>query len=725
MMWFEWMRKAGSGSGPGLDAGLVRCSVKLADPGGGTVELQLSPNTVDTSASTDNDANLNGEARYVFADEAARASVTLILRNAGDCVTGHIEAALANDSAFGRQRTFAVSGAVEIRLGASGQPGRWMAVYQHKDWWTRPAFGTDWTEIPDRTQLLLCGGNDRYAQLLPVSGGAVRADASGWASGVSLRLSPGQSGLTRIHTLAFVLGEGEDPYAMVERHAAAAAESLGKPGMLRKDKTYPPLLDKVGWCSWDAFYHRVHEEGLLQKAEELQRLGVPAGWFMIDDGWSDVRDGKLARFEADAAKFPGGLGRTVDALKNRFGVAHVGVWHTIAGYWGGIDPSSDEARAYSRSLRTNARGQLLPSPEPGEAFGFWHGWHGWLARQGVDFVKVDSQSATSNFWEGAYAYGDAASAAHASLEASVALHFDSALINCMGMAAENVWHRPKSAVSRSSDDFVPQDLRGFAEHALQNAYNSYWHGAFYWGDWDMFWSEHQDARAGALLRAISGGPVYVSDPPGQTDVALLRPLAYRDGTLLRCDRVAVPAPDCLLRDPTREALPLKLWNTTGGAGVVAIFRIDAEAGGMEAAVGPGDVPGLSGERFAVHAHGSGHADIVGRGESVPLSLAPGECAIWTVVPMTSGFAPLGRLDKFAGSHAVLSCVEDSRGHIRIRVREGGGPFGFVSDRVPASALLDGEDVEVQEAGSRFYTVELPADKGECSLDIELSNAETP
>ncbi|MDI4648210.1 Sip1-related alpha-galactosidase [Cohnella hashimotonis] len=719
---FDWLLTSGAKEGNDGQAIWASCTVRLNEPGGVPAELRL-PSVSDVS--TNGDKNTLNETRYAFADEKGGTRVTFIIRQKGDCVTGHVEAELANENVFGSQRTFAQANAIELRLDAGAVPGRWMAVYQHKDWWTRPAFGADWRDIPMRTQSLLCGDGERYLQVLPVSGGAIRADVSGCEAGIVVRLTPGGAGMTRLDTLAFVMGAGEDPYALIERHAAVAAESLGRTGLLRSNKTYPPMLDRLGWCSWDAFYHKVNEEGLLQKAEELQRLGVPAGWFMIDDGWSDVRDGKLARFEADREKFPGGLGHTIGQLKKRFDIRHVGVWHTIAGYWGGIDLQSEEARIYGRSLRTNGRGQLLPSPEPGEAFGFWHGWHDWLSRQGVDFVKVDSQSAVSNFWAGTHAVGEAVSASHASLEASVALHFDAALINCMGMAAESVWHRPKSAVSRSSDDFVPQDLRGFAEHALQNAYNSYWHGAFYWGDWDMFWTRHQDARAGALLRAISGGPVYVSDPPDQTDPALLQPLAYRDGTLLRCDRVAVPAPDCLLLDPTREALPLKLWNTSGGAGVVAVFRIDAEPGRMEASIGPGDVPGLGGESFALHEHGSGKADIVGRGEALPLDLAPGDSAIWTVAPLADGFAPLGRLDKFAGSHAVLSCAADSRGGMRIRVREGGGPFGFVTDRLPLSARANGEDVEVKSAGARFYTVELPEGKGECYLEIELAAAGNP
>src|SRR5690606_18830163 len=97
----------------------------------------------------------------------------------------------------------------------------------------------------------------------------------------------------------------------------------------------------------------------------------------------------------------------------------------------------------------------VPKPDAAAAFGFWNDWHGYLKKQGVDFVKVDSQSAVANFLSGHAPIGAAAEAAHTALEASVGLHFDGCVINCMGMAGENIWHRPASAVSRNSDDFVP------------------------------------------------------------------------------------------------------------------------------------------------------------------------------------------------------------------------------------------------------------------------------
>ena len=98
---------------------------------------------------------------------------------------------------------------------------------------------------------------------------------------------------------------------------------------------------------------------------------------------------------------------------------------------------------------------------------------------------------------------------HGALEGAAA-YFDGAVINCMGMAAENMFSRPQTAVARNSDDFMPKREDGFAEHLLQNAYNTPYQGELYVCDWDMFWTSHEDGLRHSLLRAISGGPVYFS-----------------------------------------------------------------------------------------------------------------------------------------------------------------------------------------------------------------------
>ena len=93
------------------------------------------------------------------------------------------------------------------------------------------------------------------------------------------------------------------------------------------------------------------------------------------------------------------------------------------------------------------------------------------------------------------------------------------------------------------------------------AYNSLWMGNFIHPDWDMFQSTHPCAEFHAASRAISGGPIYVSDSVGKHNFPLLKRLVLPDGSILRCEYHALPTRDCLFEDPLHDGnTMLKIWN---------------------------------------------------------------------------------------------------------------------------------------------------------------------
>lgn len=675
------------------------------------------------SGADDNGSYDAYELRYESEEDSPEISVRLTCKCYPQAVIARLSASVRREMVFASWKSFAPEGAIRITMDRTGECTGLMAIYQHKDWWLRPHIGTSFADIPERSASLLWQTPDKtYGQLLPVCGPEYRCDLAGGgataADGLAIELSSGVGGRADIEdTLVFVLGMSDDPYALGEELTKLALAELGDKSLPRERKRYPQPFDYLGWCSWDAFYQQVDENGLLAKAAELNELGLPVRWFMIDDGWLDESAGKLRSFGAQPDKFPQGIGSTIRLLKERHALRWVGVWHTIAGYWNGIEPGSPIESMLSRYLRRTASGSLLPSTDPALGFGFWHAWHGELRRQGVDFVKVDSQSSIRHLLRRERSVGEAASSAHQALEASVALHFDGAIINCMGMAQENIWHRPMSAVSRNSDDYMPKEPHGFREHAMQNAYNSVLHGALYWGDWDMFWSDHRDDIRHAVLRAVSGGPVYVSDRVGGTDPSKLLPLVYDDGRLLRCDRPALPTADCLTVDPTKSLLPLKLWNTAGGAGIVAAFHIAESELPVHGYISAGDVPGMAGERVVVYEYFSKSCIRLEVGERYPFELQPEECKLFVVAAVRGEVTPIGLTNKYSASHAVIDYRENAEGCL-VRLRErSSGTFVFASETVPSRVYVDRAETTFQSIGDRLYEVNVAG--GQWPVMIEI------
>ncbi|MBO7404813.1 MAG: hypothetical protein J6V24_07600, partial [Clostridia bacterium] len=260
------------------------------------------------------------------------------------------------------------------------------------------------------------------------------------------------------------------------------------------------------------------------------------------------------------------------------------------------------------------------------------------------------------------------------LEGSVGLHFDNTMINCMGMASEDLWNRGFSSICRCSDDFQPENRPWFTKHILQCAYNSILQGQFYWNDYDMWWTDDTQAVKNSVLRAVSGGPIYVSDEIGRSRPEIFEPLAFDDGRILRCDRSGMPTADCLLDDPRTSGKPFKIQNRIGRAGVVAVFHIAEEDGPLEGILRPSDVPGLEGEEFVVYEYFTqGRWRIPKDGELHIRLLDREDVRIYTLIPYENGFAPIGRIDKFLPYAAVTAQIGEA-----VTLYEP-GPYAYIKD----------------------------------------------
>lgn len=620
------------------------------------------------------------------------------------CPEGRIS---VQEPCFGPQRYYDAKEGLVYELAISGVDGA-TAIYQHKDWWVRPAFIKGLSETPDRTQMILFRKEKVFFVLLAVCGEVCRTDMYGKEEDrLLIRMAPGAGNRNRLSDISLVIAAGEDPYHCCERAVEEALIYQGKESMLRKHRSYPEMFEYFGWCSWDAFYHQVFHQGIMDKMQEFREKAVPVKWVLIDDGWltADYEEQVLTDLDARESQFPEGLYGCAREMKEKYGVDKIGVWHAVMGYWNGVKEGTSAHTALQAGLTRLPDGRLLPAPSADKAFLFFDRWHDYLRNHcGIDFVKVDGQSAISLAYGGMETYGSASREIQKGLNASAALHFENRIINCMGMASEDMWNRPSGAVARSSDDFVPNEKNGFREHVIQNGYNNLLQGQFYWGDWDMFYTNHTENRCNSILRAVSGGPVYVSDKVGETDPEYIWPLIRKDGSVIRCGGVGMPTADCLLTNPLTSRKPLKIWNRFGEHYVVAAFSIRQDEEQCEGSISVRDIPGLSGNKWLAYSFLGQKIFPLEEGCEVDVSLDSGESELYLILPDEEAVF-IGILEKYIGP-GCISKLWEKEDSIGVLVTEP-GTFGFVTKRKPGRVLVNGRQQEYELMESGAYAVKIP------------------
>ncbi len=417
--------------------------------------------------------------------------------------------------------------------------------------------------------MLLRVGDDHYAVTTLVGGQHRSAiDREG------LFCYVGTKGATEFSGPVMAVTVDSDPLKSMEinyRHAHDVG-AIAVP--LRDGREYPEMFEDFGWCSWNAFYQQPTSEKIYQKLDEIKAKNVPVKWIIIDDGWSPVEGNKLLAMEEDKAKFPEGLKECIRRIKEEYGIEKVGVWHTIHAYWQGIHPDSELNKTHADSLVFSPSwGRIVPINDVEKQFKFWDDWHGYLRDCGVDFVKVDNQGGCGYLFIGICPTMEGVWINHEAIERSIYKHFDGNVINCMGMDLENVQTRPYTAMNRNSDDFYPDREGGFAIHLRQNIYNAIWHSQMMHCDYDMWWSGKSDPVQSGLLRAISGGPIYISDATGDTNLDNILPVVGENGDICRLDHYAMPTYDCIYTDSQKYNKLVKTFNCKGDSVALALFNI--------------------------------------------------------------------------------------------------------------------------------------------------------
>lgn len=528
-------------------------------------------------------------------------------------------------------------------------------------YWPTAVLGRGMEELPRQalTPLVLHSGEGALAiapanwfltsSLAPVPGGLARG-----LHGAVDRLPEG-------FVLSTLVALGDDPFSAL-RELGRLLRSRGTPRGMEDH----PLLTRLGW--WNAYGGYYTElvrpltaEELAKVVEGLQQAGVPLGYLGLDLWYPYQEIGKALRYRADPRKYPQGL----QALRERWDlpfVLHLSALAERNEY--GVSPGDPAV------YRTIAR-ELVEQ-------GGIAAWHDWLRTQQhlTPDLRADPQAAERWF------SGMAEAFAEAGLPMLLCMH-------TMGMVLASTRHGNVIS-ARSYTDFLFSLRAALAEAArrghgelleawippgrlrAQNLLMGAVLSAFGLAPFhDLFLSRPHPGLGGerpwedAVLRALSCGPVGIGDGPGMADVALLRRLAFPDGTVGQPDRPPFPIGRTLNQDiqafwTERRAgdgrwIYLLLLNT---AEEELPFRLDPPV--------PGDFliwDGLRNEPT----------------KGVQGRLPPGRLAYFILAPRRAGIAPLGLAGKLVPAPAGRVESAEWNGGWRLRLRAVSGPVAFWSE----------------------------------------------
>ncbi|KAF5740401.1 Raffinose synthase family protein [Tripterygium wilfordii] len=666
---------------------------------------------------------------------------------------------------------------------------KFMSIFRFKVWWTTHWVGSNGGDLESETQIMILDRSDSgrpYILLLPIIEGPFRASLQpGSDDNIDICV---ESGSTQVSESGFrsvlYIHPGEDPFTLVKEAMKVISVHLGTFKLL-DEKDPPGIVDKFGWCTWDAFYLTVHPQGVMEGVKGLVDGGCPPGLVLIDDGWQSISHDhdpittegmnqavageqmpcRLLKFQENykfrdyvsskgsCCKKEKGMGAFVKDLKEEFKtVDYVYVWHALCGYWGGLRPNvpglpdavvikpelSPGLQATMEDLAVDKivnNGVGLVPPELADEM--YEGLHAHLEKAGIDGVKVDVIHLLEMLCENYGGRVDLAKIYFKALSSSVNKHFNgNGVIASMEHCNDFMFLGTESiSLGRVGDDFWCTDPSGDPNgtfwlqgcHMVHCAYNSLWMGNFIHPDWDMFQSTHPCAEFHAASRAISGGPIYVSDSVGKHNFDVLKRLVLPDGSILRCQYYALPTKDCLFEDPLHDGKTmLKIWNLNKYTGVIGVFN--CQGGGwcketrrnqcfsqysvkVSTKTNTKDIEWNSGNNpvsiegvqvFAMYFYKSKKLLLSKPSDNIEISLEPFNFELVTVSPVTAlpgrsvRFAPIGLVNMLNTSGAIQSVVYDDDS-AQVGVKGSGEMKVFASEK-PFACIIDGEDVAFEYEG---------------------------
>lgn len=166
-----------------------------------------------------------------------------------------------------------------------------LSLFRFKMWWSTAWIGKSGSDLQAETQwvMLKIPEIDSYVAIIPTIEGSFRAALNPGEKGKVLICA--ESGSTQVKESSFnsiaYIHICDNPYNLM-REAFSALRVHMNTFKLLEEKKLPKIVDKFGWCTWDACYLTVDPATIWTGVKEFEDAGVCPKFIIIDDGWQSI-----------------------------------------------------------------------------------------------------------------------------------------------------------------------------------------------------------------------------------------------------------------------------------------------------------------------------------------------------------------------------------------------------------------------------------------------------
>jgi len=422
---------------------------------------------------------------------------------------------------------------------------------------------------------------------------------------------------------------------------------------------------------------------------------------------------------------------------------------------GGLAPDGKIAKTYKtvEVVREDAERRNLPLGgkmtvvAKEDVAKFYDDFYQFLSSCGVDAVKTDAQFMLDTFIS-AEARRDLIPAYLDAWNISTLRHFSVKAISCMSQTPQILFHsqmptnRPPLLV-RNSDDFFPEIPTSHPWHIFVNAHNAlFTQHLNLIPDWDMFQTVHEYSGFHAAARCVSGGPIYITDVPGEHDLDLINQMtgpSPRGKTIIFRPSVVGKSLDQYNGYDDDHFLLVGTYHGAAvtGTGIIGFFNVSQRP--LTELVPLSKFPGVvEAQYYVIRAHSSGLVtkpmQVVEANSLVTISLGVRGYEIMSAYPLrgffdekkkeTTWVANLGLLGKMAGAAAVVAnqVTKLENGKIVIDTNiKALGVLGLYISTLPTLSYKDNMMITIQGKVLPVHTVNISkVDEHVLEVDVEAA-----